>query len=415
MNKTQIALGALAIALAAGAGGYFLNNSLSQGTEAAAVDGHGHGEAEASAEGKAPAEGEAKGADTDAEGHSSKEGALNVSDQQIAIAGIRIVPVTSAPAGGEVLTSGTLTPASGSTAEVTARTTGVVTRLLRQVGDSVRVGDGLAIIDSREVAEAQAALARSTRAEELARTVFAREESLYRQKVIARADFDSAKAAFDSAKIDTQLAREALKALGAGASSGNLRLLTVRSPVAGEVTAVTVTPGEFVSAERDLFQVANRPQLWADLRIPAREAARVTRGQRVTITAQGSDQGHPGTIRFLSPAIDSGTGAVRAIAVVQDPEGELRIGLPVTARISVAGNGSLVPAVPVAALHEVEGKKKVFVRTKTGFVARAVEAGPTGGTMVPILSGLKQGEQVAADNSFSLKAELGKSEAEHAH
>ena len=38
MNKTQIALGALAIALAAGAGGYFLNNSLSQGTEAAAVD-----------------------------------------------------------------------------------------------------------------------------------------------------------------------------------------------------------------------------------------------------------------------------------------------------------------------------------------------------------------------------------------
>ena len=178
---------------------------------------------------------------------------------------------------------------------------------------------------------------------------------------------------------------------------------------------MTVTPGEFVSAERDLFQVANRQQLWADLRIPAREAARVTRGQRVTITAQGSDQGHPGTIRFLSPAIDSGTGAVRAIAVVQDPEGELRIGLPVTARISVAGNGSLVPAVPVAALHEVEGKKKVFVRTKTGFVARAVEAGPTGGTMVPILSGLKQGEQVAADNSFSLKAELGKSEAEHAH
>lgn len=405
MNKASVALGALVIALAAGAGGYALNDRLSQGADAPSTNASASG-ADTGAE---------TAADNGADNGSSQKGVLNVSDQQIAMAAIRIVPVTSAPAGGEVLTSGMLTPASGSTAEITARTTGVVVRLLRQVGDSVRTGDGLAVIDSREVAEAQAALARSARTEELARTVFVREESLYRQKVTARADFDSAKAAYDSAKIETELAREGLKALGAGASTGNLRLLTVRSPIAGEVTAVTVTPGEYVSAERDLFQVANRQQLWADLRIPAREAARVSRGQRVTIAAQGSDKGHPGTIRFLSPAIDSGTGAVRAIAVVQDPQGELRIGLPVTARISVSGNGALVPAVPVAALHEIEGKTSVFVRTKTGFVARPVEAGPPGGSTVPILSGLKQGEQVAADNSFTLKAELGKSEAEHAH
>lgn len=181
MNKTQIALGALAIALAAGAGGYFLNNRLSGGSETAAVDEHGHGAEEAATEAGGSAKAGADAEQTDADGHSSQEGVLNVSDQQIAMAAIRVIPVTSAPAGGEVLTSGVLAPATGSNATVTARTTGVVVRLLRQVGDKVRVGDGLALIDSREVAEAQAGVARSARAEELARTC-----SRVRNRSIAR-------------------------------------------------------------------------------------------------------------------------------------------------------------------------------------------------------------------------------------
>jgi cobalt-zinc-cadmium efflux system membrane fusion protein len=401
MTKTQIALGALAIALVAGAGGYVLNDRLNApATTGDQTDEHGHGE------------GEADGVEAAA---TTAEGEVLATAQQMAAAGITLVAVTSAPGGGVVQAAGTLVPAANATGDVTARTTGVVTRILRQVGDSVRVGDGLAIIDSREVAEAQAGLARASRAAELARATFAREENLYRQKVIARADYDQAKAAYDAARIEVDLAQETLKALGAQARGGNIRLLTLTSPIAGEVTAVSVSPGEFVSAERELFKVSNQAQMWADLRIPARDVERVRRGQRVTVSVQGSDHSHPGTIRFLSPAVDAGSGAVRAIAVVQNPDAELRVGQAVTAHIEGASDGTMLPAVPRAALQEVEGRTVVFVRTPRGFVARPVVAGDGSEAAVPIRSGLKRGEQVAATNSFVLKAELGKSEAEHAH
>ena len=72
-------------------------------------------------------------------------------------------------------------------------------------------------------------------------------------------------------------------------------------------------------------------------------------------------------------------------------------------------------AVPQIAVQTVEGKSSVFVRTRNGFPAVPVELGPWSGDRVIITKGLKGGERIAATGSFTLKAELGKGEAEHGH
>ena len=399
MTRVQTGLAALAIALAAGAGGFALSRALPSSSQSEADD---HGPAKT------------VGASPVGEGTESREGEVRADAAQITAAGIKVARVSEQPVGAEVLAAGTLIPATDATGHVTARTSGTVTRLVAKLGDRVRAGQGLAVIDSREVAEAQAAYATSARAEALACATFQREETLYRQKVTARADYEQARAAYDKARIEAQLGAEAVRALGVTPGNGS-RLFTLVAPVSGEVASVSVTPGEFVSPERELFQVVDRRQVWAELRVPAAELANVRAGQDVRVTVQGSDHDHPARIRFLSPSVDPGSGSARAIAVVQNPDGELRVGQTVTARITTGSRGALAPAVPRSAIQEVEGKQVVFVRTATGFQARPVTTGAGSDAAVPILTGLKPGEQVAVVNSFVLKAELGKSEAEHAH
>ena len=397
IDRKMLALigGAAIIALVGGGAGYVLRGQAAHSDEAAQSAKSG-GDAEAEA---APT-----------------EGTIMVTEAQLRTAGIVVAAVGEGFAGGEVTTAGVLVPPTQSVGHVTARTSGVVVRILRQLGDRVAVGDALAVIDSREVAEAQGASARARRAAEAARTVLAREESLFRQRVTARQDYEAAQAAYDAARIDAQQAEQALRALGAGTGGGTTRLMTLRSPIAGEVTSVSVTPGEYVPPERELFQVADPRTVWAELMIPARDIQRVLVGQTIMLSVQGSDHPHTGRIRFLSPAVDPATGAAKAIATIDNRDGDLRVGQNVSARVTTPGSdGQRVPVVPRSAIQEVEGRSVVFVRTPRGFVMRPVTVGTGNDAAVPIISGLRVGERVATVNAFVLKAELGKAEAEHDH
>jgi len=72
-------------------------------------------------------------------------------------------------------------------------------------------------------------------------------------------------------------------------------------------------------------------------------------------------------------------------------------------------------AVPVEAIQTLGDSKVVFVRFGDVFEARPVELGRSDGKRVEIVSGLAPGQQVAAADSFVLKADLGKAGASHAH
>jgi cobalt-zinc-cadmium efflux system membrane fusion protein len=71
--------------------------------------------------------------------------------------------------------------------------------------------------------------------------------------------------------------------------------------------------------------------------------------------------------------------------------------------------------VPRTALQTIKGKPALFVRDAAGFEARQVRTGREDDDDVEILSGLTAGETIAVANSFTLKAELEKADAEHGH
>ena len=106
---------------------------------------------------------------------------------------------------------------------------------------------------------------------------------------------------------------------------------------------------------------------------------------------------------------------IPVIAALDNGAGQWRLGEPVTASISLAGGseGQGVTRVPTSAIQMVAGRTVVFVRTPKGFQATGVVIGDAADDSVIVRSGLKGGERVATNGSFTLKAELGKSEAGH--
>ena len=170
--------------------------------------------------------------------------------------------------------------------------------------------------------------------------------------------------------------------------------------------------GQTVAADTELFRVANLSKVSLSLSLKPEDAGRIRPGAAVTVTAPGRSAA--ARISFVSPALDPQTRLVPAIASLDNGGGIWRVGEAVTASVQLAGSGGPASVrAPLTAVQTVEGKTVVFVRTATGFKATPVQLGDTAGDTVLIRSGLSGRERIATTGSFTLKAELGKSEASH--
>jgi len=135
-------------------------------------------------------------------------------------------------------------------------------------------------------------------------------------------------------------------------------------------------------------------------------------GQEVRL--QSGAQAGTGKVIALSPVIDPDTRSAKAIAEVENAAGQWKLGDFVAAQL-VAARQEVNLMVPQDAIQTIKGIKAVFVSQGGGFRMRPVTTGREDSLNVEILSGLEFGESIATKNTFVLKAELGKAEAEHQH
>ncbi|WBT39634.1 MULTISPECIES: efflux RND transporter periplasmic adaptor subunit [Hyphomicrobium] len=379
-------------------------------------DGHQHSDGEKAAGGK-DEHGHAHG-----EGEESGEGLIKLSAAQIEAASIDMSPVTSGKLVKEVSVPGRIAINADGQAKIVPKLSGTVARVEKQLGDKVKVGDLLAVLESREMADAKADYLASWRAEELARSIYEREERLWTQKVTAEQDYLTAKNGHQAAKIKLDLAHQKLhtiglthdeiKALPKLSDEGQFRFYEIRTPIDGSVTARDIVLGQTVGTDREIFTIADVSKVWIEMAIPPGDLSFAKQGQDVRVEA--GQQKATAKIIALSPLIDPETRSAKAIAELDNAGLVWRLGDYVNARL-LSGEQEANLIVPLAAIQTVGGKSVVFVNEGGGFRARPVTTGREDSVNVEILSGLEFGETVATSNTFTLKAELGKSEAEHEH
>jgi cobalt-zinc-cadmium efflux system membrane fusion protein len=304
---------------------------------------------------------------------------------------------------------------------------GRVATLDAVVGQRVKRGQALALVDSPLVGRSVAEFIRARSALELAERKLARIEPLAQESAVSAQSVEEARASRIQAAAELQAARTLLVSLGAveprGPSPTPARV-AVRSPIDGVVARQQAVLGGAVTAESTLFVISASGQSYALAQRPesAGEPPGAGRPAWILVTRRSSDgeQRRTETLRCQAQVageagpVDHATrtrplrieplradGACAALVPGAWAEVELERG----EGASSAAPGLLV--VPLEALTELEGVPTLFVAASDGsFVPRAVRLGE----MLPegrvVEAGLTPGETVAIHGVLLLKGEL---------
>lgn len=198
-------------------------------------------------------------------------------------------------------------------------------------------------------------------------------------------------------------------------SNLSLSRYAVTAPISGVVLARSAQVGGSAGEGAPLFEIADLSTLWVDLHIFGSDTQHITAGVPVTVTRMTDGVSADTTLERVLPGTASASQSTLARALLANRDGLWRPGAAVKARIAVASTPAAV-VVPLSALQTLEGREVVFVRTAAdSYAARAVTLGQRDARQVAVLSGLAAGEPVVVEQSYLIKADLGKEAAGHAH
>jgi RND family efflux transporter MFP subunit len=330
-------------------------------------------------------------------------------------------------------------------ARASPRVGGVLFGLEKQLGDPVKKGELLALVDSADVGKAKAAYLTARAVLDSKETILA---SLRTSTNVPPRSVVEAEAAAREARANLYSARQGLANLGlplpsaedekltdesltarllllgvpdakrrelearAAATGETLtaNLLPLFSPLDGVVTKRTGVVGETVAALAPVYEVGDPTKVHVFLDVRQEDMPRVAVGQWLTFWLEGGADVPPvdGEIDWIAPTVDEKTRTVRARGRVTNPSGVLKSGAFGGGTIVVDGpRPGLV--VPREAVHWEGCKYVVFAkRTADGttYFPLKVTLGARSGDSVEVTGGLDAGEEIAVAGSHVLKAEL---------
>ena len=293
-------------------------------------------------------------------------------------------------------------------AAVGSRISGRVRQVHVVEGTRVEVGDPLATLDSAELGEAQAEIMAIRARARAADIDEERKRTLMAQGIASKRAAEVASSESSIAEAELMAARQRVKALGGDLDGKNLGLMSLTSPIAGEVINVHVFRGQAVAPSHTAFTIGDYDQLWVRLAVFERELTNLRVEDKVEIRPLATpDTVITGEVAYISRMLDPITRSAEVRVVVPNDEGHLRVGQGVTASIQASAARRRALAVPRSAVVQVDGKPTVFVLVEDhAVVPRPVEIGARAPAVFEVKSGLQEGERVVTEGAFALKSEL---------
>ncbi len=299
-------------------------------------------------------------------------------------------------------------------ANVVPRMEGVVREVKKNLGDAVRKGEVMAVIESRELADVRASFHAAMERVELAEANYKREKRLWEKKITAEQEYLDARIALAEARIELTSAEQKLLALGFSTKylknlphdpNETLTEYEIVAPFDGKVIEKDITLGEVLREDKVAFVVADLITVWVDLSIYQKDLPFVKHGQRVLISAGLGIPDAEGVISYLGPIVSDETRTALARVTLPNKEGQWRPGLFITARL-VKEETPVTLLIPKAALQNLEGEACVFLYHREGFEPQNVRVGRTNKTHAEIVAGLKVGQSYVTKGAFELKAKI---------
>lgn len=322
-------------------------------------------------------------------------------------AGIEIQEVTRASLTPVLRVVGTVSLDPAHVAAAGTRLRGMVRKLHKLEGDTVKAGDLLAEIESADLGEAQASVS-ALRAHRLAAERNAkRERELSEQKLTTARELEMAEAELKEQRALLTAAEQRVTAFGGG-HGGPFGVYMLRAPIDGTVVERHVSAGQSVEDHLVAFRVADLDHLWVELSVFERRLHEVKRDDRVVIRPLADPEVEiGGRVAYVGDQIDLDTRSAVVRIQIDDHERRLRPGQSVTAEIQGSAPATPRITVPHEAITFVDGRATAFVAVADDkIVPRPIELGATDGVRQAVVGGLKDGDKVVVKGVFALKSEL---------
>lgn len=358
----------------------------------------------------------------------------------------------------EVHANGTIDYDPDTYAHLSARATGMVWRVYKQLGQPVGKGELLALVESAEVGKAKADFLQSLTQYDL--RLHTLQQLQGSSSAVPEIRLREAESMLRESRVRLFNDTQALRNLGLEVDQGKLlalpderrveylqflgldeaarkrisgetataNLLPLSAPFAGEVVQRNVARGEAVAPGRPLFVVADLDHVHLELAVEPRDVSRLRIGQTITFTPEESPRAvASGKLAHIGPEVDEKTRRVWVHCEAEnptDPERRLRPHTFGTGRVLIASRPRAV-VVPAAAVQSEAGASVVFVRVAQAsrdsddvpagestepegvrFQARTVQTGQRVGDLVEIVRGVVAGERVVTTGGFALKSAL---------
>jgi membrane fusion protein (multidrug efflux system) len=272
--------------------------------------------------------------------------------------------------------------------QVLAEAEGRVTQLRVEEGDRVQRGLLLAALlrDEAEMAHNKAELKAAN-----AELAFNRAASMVDQDLISREDYD--RIAMDHRIVQQELAEAAWR----------LEKTEIRAPFTGRVTRRSITLGQHVRPGDELFVVTDFDPLVARIYLPEKDVLSLREGREVEITLKADETvAFAGSIRQISPVVDTATGTVKITVEAIEPPVEVRPGGFVTIGITRETHSDALLLPREAVIRELQ-EAHVFVVDGDLAKKRTVRLGLEEGDRLEIVEGIERGERIIVAGQGGLK------------
>ena len=289
------------------------------------------------------------------------------------------------------------------TANVLPALTGKVVQLKVGLGDHVTRGQLLAVIDSGDLAQAYADADKARDALDLAKKSMDRAHGVQQAGGVAMKDLDAAQSSYNQALAEFNRAQTRLTAVGGASSAHAARAMNVSAPVNGYVTALSVSPGEFVNdATAAMMTIANLDSVWITANVPESEVGLVAKGQPVDATLSAyPDQVFHGRVSFVSSALQPDTRRDMVRVAIANPDGRLKPNMYANASFNIPQPAQVF--VPESALLMNNDNTTVFVEVLPWtFERRRVELSYDEAAGARVVKGLKAGDRVVVKGGVLL-------------
>ena len=296
---------------------------------------------------------------------------------------------------------------------------GRVARISAQLGDHVKKGQALAVIESPDIGQASSDVAKADADLIAAEHNLQREKDLLAKHSTSYKDFEAAEDAYRQARAEKQRAMQKAYLLRTGGTDGVSQGFTLTSPLDGDVLMRNLSLGTEIQGQysiggavQELFTVGELDEVWVLSDIYESDISRVVVGAHAEVAAVAyPNKKFQGKVEWISGTLDPATRTEKVRCTFPNPERFLKQDMYTTVTIAIASHKAL--ALPPSAVLRLGDQNVVFVdRGKTAHGKERFERVPvsvdeaSGSKFLPVLHGLNAGESVVVSGAEGINALL---------